>query len=829
MVDETPNLISILTFKGYSPDLAVPSPDALRELLNMNTDVVDGELHARGGQAHLYSSGATPAVSNVSGGVEYNSLLVKSRKDAGEIVARESFYVRDQGGQTIDVVMMKYHHEASTSAAADFYSYGIFIRPFWDGTAWRDWWQELTEFWDFEIYGVSGDWLQLDDDPIIWEFGNEVNKVFPTDVNSGGSGTENEYYFRGWTIENLAAAEAADKWCRVLQSRCTATATGGEGILEILLPADAYTDLTWAVGNKIRLHRNYVDTQNRISTGDDIVCDPHFLILDDGMRISNGVGTNKGRFYLGYQQHANEPMAVPKEQIANGIILCDQFIEPHQLAGFVAINDTTSDLTSTLPAGTYHVAYSWRQGRNWSKLYDCPEWDAVNSRYDADGVKPVVVGADEQIRLDLFISPALLSRAITAVRVYIEDVTEPGFLRVLEIDLTLPEIYALAAEGAVLWWDGTTEYIGHGFQQIQWPQIYIPGVELATVDIGRAETDSGAGYWNTAGRVGLKVIYSDVMIGGVQYQNRLHVSPAGGDGQVQSDIIASDVLNYIYMTQADPFRVVGIVGIDDRALVLTSGNSFILNLRGPKSSWLYELLTSDDGCVAEKSIVEVDRRIFWAGNYGVYAFSLAENRRILTANMKPTYLAFNGKDGFMAGYDFVRGRYCLYMDDQFFCFPARGPRSDELEVSKWQVATTPVWVSRTPIGRLSWVSDNGDMIVGSDAGLEIDGGATFPCLVETGYIRLPDPLRVDQVIDAVDVEYESDSEIEVGLFLNNETSLFSTRTLPVGAGHKRLFFALSARCKEARLNFSSDVTPGDTLKIKRVAVHRQLVPAWSNQ
>jgi hypothetical protein len=831
-VEESVKHLLIPFWRGYAPDLVVPPPNTAVDAKNFVLDEeIEGALTMRKGIANVYGTGPTPKDSHIQASKEYSAYIVESRRSNPELVAEEVFYVREQGGQWIHAVVMKYRFRQMATGQAYIYSYGLWVRPWWDGSAWQDYWVELSEFWDFQIYAVAGtnnEWLQVDDDPVIWRFGNTDNIVFPKETYGGyGTGSENEYYFRGWTIENLESAKQYKRFCRCLQQRCTATDGSGLGILELKIPDDgvnsAYDELGWAVNDKIRLHRNYVYMANRFSASDDIVTDPRFFFLDDGMRMSNGLGTNKARFRIGYEEHpwnAN----FPKEHIANGLILSDQFIEPFPPALFVSYDPATSPAASTtLGAGTYKLRFSIREGKNWSKLYVCPRYDSANSRYDATDDAGIVLLAGDKIPVVLQLYTAVVSRKATAVRIYLEDPGTGTFYLSKEIDLTSLTTASTDDYFVLPYYDGTNTWYVYGIQE-SIDLTEMTGSE-ATNLLGRAITDDGVCFWNAAAPAGFKVLYGDVEISESRYGNRVHVSPSGGDGQVQTDIVAKDATNYVDLVRGDASTIRAMTAFDDRALILTERSMMLLTLRGAKANWAWEVITVDDGIASLNSLVNVDRRAYWAGSYGVWSFSLAQGRRLLSAGFQSTYKGLSNKETSMAGFDAQNGRYCLYVDGKWYFFPTRVTQVGLGENLPTIFNKTPVWVGKPPAPTLSFVTSD-TLLVRSYTATRDYGSANIECEYKTNPVRSPDKFRVLMLVEGFRLEYISSVAITVELYLDGSASAFSSKTCPAAETEHSEFFDLSAACKSFQVKIKTITTAdSQSVTIKALTVARDLMPA----
>ena len=95
-------------------------------------------------------------------------------------IAVKSFHVADNGGRTITLVVANYTKTpAGFTGGTPITTSGVWIRPWYDGSAWQDSWLELTEFQIVRYDSASGSSMVLEQDTQAWP---------QTD------------YFNGWTM-----------------------------------------------------------------------------------------------------------------------------------------------------------------------------------------------------------------------------------------------------------------------------------------------------------------------------------------------------------------------------------------------------------------------------------------------------------------------------------------------------------------------------------------------------------------------------------------------------------------------------------------------------
>jgi hypothetical protein len=830
-VEQDEKQVLFPSWHGLAPDLILAPANSARSAKNFVLDEVPGELCRRQGLGSAWSIGSAtghnPSISFKPHSIELNPYVVKSRRSQGEMVAWEKYRTTAHGGATIDVVMMKYRNRACTPTANYVYTYGIFVRPFWNGSVWYDSWQELTEFWDLHVYAIHGtwhQWLVVDSDPATWLFGDSDNLVFPKEAGTGyGNGYENQYYFRSWTVENLESAKQYNRFTRILASKCTDIDANDRGLLELQIIDSAWDQFGWQVGDNIRIHRNYIYQQNRFSASDDVDIDPRIFSLEDGMRISTGLGTYKSRYFIGFGEYGRSDL-VPKEQLANGVILDDQFYDPVDSCIYVGLFSHGGAGTPML-AGTYRAAYSVLTGKSWSPLKHCPKYDGVHSRFDATDDSGITIAEDEKIVVHVMLQVGIFPRSATRLRIYLENVDSPGFFQSKELDLT--DCGNVYDDARADYYDGTNTWKTNGIL------LYVDLTDMegaeASADLGRGTADGAPGYWNTVGIASNKVAYGDVMVGGIRYPNRVCVTPASGDGAIQTDLICIGPQTSFDQLQSDPNPIKSLIGIDDRLLILTDQTGSILSLRGEAELWHWEPITSDDGVAAINSVLIVNRRVYWAGHYGIWTFTPNEGKALLNPAWIKSYKAILGVENAVAGYDLLHGRYCLFAGNKWYWFPMRTPELTPGDALPVEFNKTPIWILKPPATNLSFVSDDQFLCVSSDETLDI-GPTGFDCEFETSPIYSPFA-NFDILIEGFRAEYQSDVAVTIALYLDDSDTAFSTRICPAGLGAITHFdyFDLSARCKSFRLKISATVTAKDQIvRIKTLRILRSIYPAMGD-
>ncbi|GEM_PF-3632085 len=847
MISESPNSIHVQSWKGLAPDVLNASLDHNRSGKNFILDAVPGELTVRNGLTSLYLTGLQPYSQLINNGANYAEYTAQNRRSQENIVAVESFFVPTAtGNRLVRVAIMKYRMRAMTAAQEYRYTYGTFVRPFYDpdhalaaADGWVDGWRDLMEFWDFKIYGRNStdntgtgllNWLQLDTLPYAWHFGNNTGGVgvFPTDPPTG-TGIENQYYFRGWTVENLEAAKDKKRFCRALQTRLTLSLEDVRGyyIFEMRVPDDgtancAFDRLDWQVNDRIRVHRNYVYMQNRISNADDIVVSPTLYSLDDGLRFSNGIGTNKARFRVGYEKM---PLG-SNDKFANGIIVADQCIDPFPPTLFLGVVSVGGG-GGTLSTGNYRIRYAVREGRNWSKLYRAPIYDAGNARYDASNTDAIAVAAGQVITCSLSILTATLSRAAKAVRLYVEDDSDPGnYWQHSEIDLsTLSNVSQDDIQNS--YYDGTHTWKIFGITHTHVIREEATGA-LAQVDIGRPIEDDGVAYYVAASPIGRKVAFANIVrANGNSDKTNIYVSVPSGDGAIQSDIISTDPLNFIEVVTGDGSGIVALAPFDDRAMGLSGSAMVLISLAGTKDQWAWDVVSTEDGIASRLSLTMIDDFAYFAGQHGIWRYSPSTGRQLLNPGWVQTYKNIADKTGILAGYDKLHGQYGVYIGNTLgrWCFfPTLTEKTGLLSITDGLLQLfnkTPVWISKSPDGLFFATADN--FMVHHPSAAVRDYGADIDAEFETREYQLQEATQFDMNLWALRILYESSVPVTVEVY--REGALWATRVASISKTAETFLMPLGGLCKRFHLKLKATITAdGQSCRIKGLTMTRELIP-----
>jgi len=818
MIIEERNSVQVIGWRGLNEDSIAAPADTCRSGKNFSLSDIEEEITLRKGFADLYTTTPTPMDSATWAAMNARTLPT--------ILALERMEI--QGGPVYLCVVQ--YTKATYNGPPPGLTFGLWCRPWYNGSVWVDQWREVNETWVFNIYEIyddlsGGRFLEIDDPTgLVFNFQNDATGVFPL------TGTSGHTYMRGWTIENLDASVATKRFLRCLESRSDSSRNN---VVGLRVPFAGPGDLGWAIGHDIKVHRCYPHNGVTLSNP----TDPLIHILETGARIMERVQTvappnpvyTHIRQFVEFQEHGLGPLTADYAG-ADGLVSGDMCLDGHRPGFFVGIFQSTGG--GTLPASTYYVKYAVKEGDNWSKLYKGPLNATLT--YDVTGTNAITTGANELIQLRLHIEPASISKRASDIRIYMSE-DDLFYYRVKDVALAdLAFGSGEGAHGTTYIDESSTSWNFYGYYEvltIDGPDWTAAGAE-GSADIGRGVDDDGVflyGAVETTERAGQVVpIFGDVTVDGQDYHSRVFIPSITGAGRYQTDVIQNDRTRDLVADPAPGVTVRAIANLsDDRFLILTNASIAHLSLIGGSASWNIRVLTSDDGIAANRSLVVNDRRAMWAGGNAVWSFSLGEGRRVMNPDWRESYEAIADKSGILGGIHIDKGNYVLVVGGTHYVFPLTASKVPITEAAPQQLGVTPTYIMRTP-GDSVFAKENLVFLTASKlyrfGTATRDDGSNITLEYVTNDFRIA-PQFYEQLAQQIGVEYYSDVPVTLDLFLDDEATPFDTKTLPADTTIQRVTegWKLHALAKRFHLRFTATTTADDqTVRIRRVAMIRTL-------
>jgi hypothetical protein len=307
-------------FNGLVTAIADPPPDTAVDSKNMVRHRREGSLEVCDGYGLKFADGTTdlPQTTDDEGpnylapGLHFISNL--------EWENIHNFYVSEQGGKFITVATATYRKTSRYDEDIFVDRFGIWVRPYWDGTAWIDAWLELTEMHIAQISDIES--------PNIIEF------------DAAGF---DDNYFKNWIIvfEDYSVGEDHDNYLLVLGSGADQTEMAEPHFLEFY---GNTTDLQRNIGDKILLVRSFygMELPSEITT--------HIYSLLNEARLTTGNELTDLPIMVGFR---DKTFGFINNKDIDKLISTKQTLDLWRYAWGLDTPAITTEPDDPIPAGTY--------------------------------------------------------------------------------------------------------------------------------------------------------------------------------------------------------------------------------------------------------------------------------------------------------------------------------------------------------------------------------------------------------------------------------------------------------------------------------------------
>lgn len=343
--------------------------------------------------------------------------------------------------------------------------------------------------------------------------------------------------------------------------------------------------------------------------------------------------------------------------------------------------------------------------------------------------------------------------------------------------------------------------------------------------IGRSGSDEGFATFNHAVPAGSKVIASNFVYNGVQYPNRAVISVANGDGGSQKDVFPFTALNTLDFEygDGDELRACAKIGLN-RYLMLKRLSLVVLVDNG-NGLLLVENILKGVGIASIRTLCEYGDAAYWLDYNGFYSYSV-NGLELLNPTFEQDIRELSDavKEAAVGEIDRENKTWRVALDGKEYVYtpPLVPPRGG---IDTWMVEERVDVVERFAI------NEDGELVFLSASKLYVAdgsvlmGGVDFDMQYETNKIELPAPVGqgFDALIQQMYVEYESEVDINVNLYLDDEVTAInpSAYVLEAGGARSLMLSPLGCLCKGFRLKFTASTSGSNAtaVKIKRAGVY----------
>lgn len=665
---------------------------------------------------------------------------------------------------------------------------------------WVDAWQEITEAWQLEIVDTSGNHLYVNDltDPMDPAFDfNTSSKPF------------NATYFRNWTIvyEGFSDDENYDR-----VRACGWESTGSYYYLDVDHPASDFA--TRVAGTKLTLYRHFMPQE----LPSDL--ESHILAVLTSLRITTGNESDDIALYAAFmtKQFTNTDANAADVDV-DQLVAEPACLDIWQYAAVIAYVSATAD-GNGLPAGTYYLKSAVVLDDGQIALPQPGYTETLPaSIYQLALNTGITFGSDSYIRIRPYISNGALPRRAKYLRIYLSD-DNVTFYRVLDYDLTttddVPDVAQILGNYHCYRRAGVDTAIT--ITDTEWTN---KGAELTT-DIGRSASASGIIRYKHAGMVGQKVFAGNVLIAGTAYPNNLIVSGENGDGDQQRDVFVPDSAHWVDVDYGDGDEIIGVAPQVERVLVLKR-RSLVLVSPYVQGGYSRLLLTRGVGCCSAASIVSWDDVIYWADYHGLHSYS-SMGLRLINPEWLEDWKALSDsqKQTATSVIDRANKQWIISAGSKQWYY--------DLIDGEWTSGVyteEPVRFAVDPDTTVLAISDD-TLILAAKASTATHDDGSVTCAWESNRIE---PLKhqegyaLNVLLTAINVEYDSDVDLTLTVYLNESSSALTTQTLLATKKWSMVLMPFGARCLGFRVKIAATLTTAtDEFKVKAIHSYYDKLP-----
>ena len=701
-----------------------------------------------------------------------------------------NIYVPEHGGQNITVAVGTYRKSGFDDPVTHKDRFGIWVRPYWDGSVWQEKWRELTEMFIFEIVELPG--------------GGDINKIVV------GNGATNDFtaidptgkvfntsYFEGWTIVygDLADSENFDRVtdCGFISTNKYFLTIGHDN-----------TDYAGrAVGEILWVYRNflYKDLPTSLTS--------HIFSLFNEIRLTSGNGVNDVSLMLGFRskQYYTPEFNIP----ALDTLLVDTASLDIWRYGVIVAGQLLGASPPFLPAATYYMKYSVQMDDdNISALFDfftgdlgAPTTVTTGNSFIADGTT--------SIQLLIYLSLGALPKRASAINIYYStDNTNFFFAK----KCTIADLVAIGSGGSIpvlLTIDGTIVHYYCDYQGNRYVNDADLGGESAQSNIGRAITDTGIVRWKAGTVVGVRSYIGNVYVGGVAKPNRIMASTGAGSGVMQYDVFANDGAHIIDVEYSDGDEIVAFAPLEERLLVLKR-RSVVLVSPAVRGGFDRNSVSQNVGCSSPASVVVFNEVAYWVDENGRHSYSTHRGLTTLDdlSNADWLLLTTAQKEAATSVIDRVNlfwivsagGKQWVYDLNPHLTSPEGGG-------NRWMPFTfldTPIGMKRDIPGTMDFITAAGKLLTINNESVSAWGfdGVNYTMDWRSNAIRV---LRekgggaYSLLLKAINIEYETDVAITLEVYADG--SLVRTETLVTTKKKDTIYVPNGTICREFDFKLSA--------------------------
>ena len=780
-------------FLGLRGSVALPNGKGASSMKNFIRNGVRGYLEKAFGYGTKFAESDEPMVGEMPAASEGMSSVVF------QDIA--SMYVSEHGGKYVTIVVatcarsyLGAEHPETINGLA------VWARPIWNGSAWEDRWDELTEAYYFVIASMDGTTKTL----IHLEADNEIpTAVIGSDRLAGFLAFTNGTFkaaiadATGMLITGSAYGGGADPTLSYWGDNTSFATVGAGDILLVcrtnwgmLLPASTNIAIT-NILNELRI------TTGRTST--DLVLAVHFRTKTfDWDTVDKDVDSLLIEpACLDFWEHL---FILMKD---NGSV------------GNIGTN-VVAETIDPLPVGYWYIRYSivlddGQESRLFTKMETDPTDDWVT-----------FVSTNQKIEFYPCISPMWPKRG-RYLRLYMSNDVEATYTKVVDIDLQ--------ANSGLSWNAVRLEHnVTEHYYSVRQTPFYITGsmwsaaTDSPASNLQRSVDDTGVAQYEAAIFHGRTTLAIRPRIAGTDNPNKIAFSIQHGAGLPQWDVFTNSSLIDIEYSDGDVLVAIGHAG---ERIVALKKRSVVLLTEDGRGGYNRDIATSGVGCASRRSLVTFDDTSYWLDYSGFFAFS-PSGLQFIGANIRKEILAISDsdKEAAVAVIDRKNKVYRCAIAGKEYIFDLLDNEwtIEELADQPLRYAVDledglPMFLedSRTTMMKLLLEGLHDGVNFSMDyTTTDIDPAKDDPSF----------PVGWDYLLQRIHISYESDLPLTLSVYLDESaTPMAETYTCDAGDVDTAFNLPLSTRCRKWRIKIATATTAdGQEVSIKKLSMTYGAVP-----
>lgn len=417
----------------------------------------------------------------------------------------------------------------------------------------------------------------------------------------------------------------------------------------------------------------------------------------------------------------------------------------------------------------------------------------------------------------LYVSPGLCPIRAQLVRVYISKDGGPYYL-MAEHDIRDAGIsFTTSAFVASLsHWYYSTAAVAFGSTEAD------AATESAIGKLGRATSDDGEAVGTSIITVNNVTYLAGRTISGKFQRNRVYLGCRNSDGLSMYDVLPNDADYVIDLEFNDGDYIRALVPAGDRVLALKDRSAVLLT-PGNDGSHSRDVVSIGVGVASIKSIVTWGDVAIWLDHSGVYQFSASGLSCLSDAIFELLDLESEAnRSAAVAGLDPKNHQYRLCIGTKIYVL--------DLKDGEWLIETPhsgciPTWYTwdAGAQGRRYLQLSGSNILKPTSA--KLHNGQAFTFNWESSRIEVPGGRGLDSLLTSVYVEYSSDVDLTLELFLDDDSSAARSYTLKSTAKGLLAPAPIASRCKSFRLKISGTISAASKAAvITRMGAYYNVIP-----